>query len=586
MFDSSRLTPRIRTVISPSLFSLLFVTSSRALDNPADGFVMCLDQQYQFGSFGGSGCWGWTDSAGREYAFMGIQPGIVCVDVTGRRIVDTIPGPQSNCGTVFWREMKHYSHYLYAVSLCTGTNQGLQIIDLKYLPDSLHLVRTYAPPGSVTALEFCIDTITGYAYIDNSTLNGFRVVSLADPENPVDVNNVALPDIHDLTAFKDTVWVTERLNSTFSIWDLTNKAAPQFITRVTMPDGGLAHNLWPTDDRHYLFSTQETPGKNIKIWDILDYSDIQLAGTFIGPSGLAHNAHWWNGKLFIAHFESGLMAVDVSNPAAPVTLSQFDTYPVAESPNFNGAWGVYPHTQTGRVWGSNLDGKLTILTSEQVDVAADSLVAIDTSAASGFRVVVPVHLTNGASVNEVIIPIDYSGALNLNFDSISVSGLRTNGWTKSKILTGSPGSRRDVWKITGPAISDGTGAVAKIFLRIPAAAQVGDSNPVSLGPVLFTSASESVTGCFTHTLPTRPAMLHVVSCCIGSTGNVDYDPADGFDIADLTVLVDHLFISFQPLSCPAEANIDGSVTQTPDIGDLTALVDHLFISFAPTAICQ
>jgi hypothetical protein len=80
-------------------------------------------------------------------------------------------------------------------------------------------------------------------------------------------------------------------------------------------------------------------------------------------------------------------------------------------------------------------------------------------------------------------------------------------------------------------------------------------------------------------------MLQVVSCCVGSTGNVDFDPMDGVDIADLTVLVDHLFISFQPLACPGEANIDGSVTQTPDIGDLTALVDHLFISFAPTAIC-
>ena len=39
-------------------------------------------------------------------------------------------------------------------------------------------------------------------------------------------------------------------------------------------------------------------------------------------------------------------------------------------------------------------------------------------------------------------------------------------------------------------------------------------------------------------------------CCIGSTGNVDGD--GGVDIADLTFLIDHLFINFPLLPCPNE----------------------------------
>lgn len=72
-------------------------------------------------------------------------------------------------------------------------------------------------------------------------------------------------------------------------------------------------------------------------------------------------------------------------------------------------------------------------------------------------------------------------------------------------------------------------------------------------------------------------------CCTGLTGNVDCDPGESVDIADLTRLVDHLFISFSPLCCPAEANIDtvGGV----DIADLTLLVDNLFISFTPLPGC-
>ncbi|RME30689.1 MAG: hypothetical protein D6800_01650, partial [Candidatus Zixiibacteriota bacterium] len=79
--------------------------------------------------------------------------------------------------------------------------------------------------------------------------------------------------------------------------------------------------------------------------------------------------------------------------------------------------------------------------------------------------------------------------------------------------------------------------------------------------------------------------LGTSSCCIGSTGNVDGSPSEDPDIADLTALIDHLFISFSPLPCVEEADVDSS-GGPPDIADATALIDHLFISFAPTAPCQ
>ena len=76
------------------------------------------------------------------------------------------------------------------------------------------------------------------------------------------------------------------------------------------------------------------------------------------------------------------------------------------------------------------------------------------------------------------------------------------------------------------------------------------------------------------------------SCCYGITGNINCDPGDIVDIADLTALIDHLFISFAPLCCPEEGNVNGDPGNIVDIADLTALIDHLFINFAPTAPCQ
>lgn len=57
----------------------------------------------------------------------------------------------------------------------------------------------------------------------------------------------------------------------------------------------------------------------------------------------------------------------------------------------------------------------------------------------------------------------------------------------------------------------------------------------------------------------------------------------GPDIADLTVLIDNLYISLTPLCCPAEANVDAD--PGTDISDLSALIDFLYISFTLPVAC-
>jgi len=78
--------------------------------------------------------------------------------------------------------------------------------------------------------------------------------------------------------------------------------------------------------------------------------------------------------------------------------------------------------------------------------------------------------------------------------------------------------------------------------------------------------------------------ITVEKCCAGFTGNIDNDDDNGIDIADLTFLIDHLFINFPILSCPDQANIDGE--GGIDIADLTFLIDHLFINFPETSPCK
>ncbi|MEW5795266.1 MAG: M14 family zinc carboxypeptidase [Candidatus Zixiibacteriota bacterium] len=79
-------------------------------------------------------------------------------------------------------------------------------------------------------------------------------------------------------------------------------------------------------------------------------------------------------------------------------------------------------------------------------------------------------------------------------------------------------------------------------------------------------------------------------CCVGQVGDVNGEGGDEPTIGDVTMLVDHLFVTGAELSCLSEADINQSGGSQPalediTIGDITELVDHLFISAGPLAPC-
>ncbi len=63
-------------------------------------------------------------------------------------------------------------------------------------------------------------------------------------------------------------------------------------------------------------------------------------------------------------------------------------------------------------------------------------------------------------------------------------------------------------------------------------------------------------------------------CCIGIRGNVDGDPNDLVNIADLTYLVDYLFRGGPAPPCFEEGDVNGD--GDINVADLTYLVDYLF----------
>ena len=310
---------------------------------------------------GGSDVWGYTAPDGEEYALMGVMDGIAIVRVSDMEVIDIVPGPTE--GFYYYnRDIKTYSHYAYAVATMSGTNQGLMIIDLSPLPDSVRFVGSYINGSDTLSHNLSIDTATGYAYIVKQDYTGFRVVNLADPENPEDVITVSVPlRLNDVYARNDTVYVGEYQSGSFSIFDLSDKENPQLLARVDVPNPGIVHNIWPTDDGTHIMTTEETAGKTVKMWNIEDMENIELVGEYLGVNSLAHNTHIMGDFAYISHFTAGVTVVDISDPTNLIEVAQYDTYPLNDNPNYRGCWGAYPFTQNGMVFASDMEGYLTVL---------------------------------------------------------------------------------------------------------------------------------------------------------------------------------------------------------------------------------
>ncbi len=320
---------------------------------------------------GGSDCWGYVDNEGTDYAIMGVLDGTAIVRAEDQKIITTIPGPEYG-DHYYHRDMMTYGDYLYVCHEMTGTNQGIQIIDLSPLPDSVRYVTSYdevdyAGAYATTSHNLFVDEATATLYLVRSSYDGFRVVSLDDPENLNEVGVAETPGIHDLFSRKDTVFVAEGYNKSFSIWDVTDKEnGPEFIVRVNVPGAGYVHTVWTTDDGQYLMTAEETANKTVKMWDIRDYDDIELVGEYLGESKLAHNVHIKDDLAFISHYATGVTVVDISDPTDLREVARYDTFVAHDRSSYYGAWGVYPYSPNDYVYASNVEGHLDILKFQEV----------------------------------------------------------------------------------------------------------------------------------------------------------------------------------------------------------------------------
>ncbi len=312
--------------------------------------------------------WGYTDTAGNEYAIIGLQNGTSIVDVTDPDSVEElffIEGPNS-----IWRDMKTFNDHAYITHDYTedSVGTGLLIIDLIDLPASID-THTWTGNDSLEytrAHNIYIDE-NGIVYLFGSNLFEGGAIFLDvndDPMVPEYVGNYSTHYIHDGFVRGDTMWASEIYEGIFTVVNVSNKQNPITIASNETPFR-FTHNCWLSDDGHFLFTTDERSGAPVAAYDVSDLSNIKETDQYFSSPGsgvIPHNVTVLNNFLIISYYRDGVRVVDATDPGNLVETEYFDTSPFDPDDGFQGCWGVYPYLPSGNILASDREEGLFVLT--------------------------------------------------------------------------------------------------------------------------------------------------------------------------------------------------------------------------------
>jgi choice-of-anchor B domain-containing protein len=324
--------------------------------------------------------WGWVDAAhgNTEYAILGSGLGTHFIDISvpsNPVEKDFVLGFRTSC---IWREYKSYGNYLYVTSDDPVPN-SFQIIDMSYLPDSVHVVYD----GNTIferAHTLYIDGDKLYIgsvkeHMPGGSNYSMAVYSLANPELPtllraLNSDDPSITWVHDMFVRNDTVYASCGYQGLFMY--KYNVGANNFTTINTLTsyvDQGYNHSSALTPDGKTLVFCDEVPaGKVVKILDVTDITNVNMADTINSHFGAtAHNPYvLGNDRAIIASYQDGVQIYDISNPTNVSITGFFDTDTLHgvndgfTTQAYHGAWGAYVDLPSGLILSSDMQNGLYI----------------------------------------------------------------------------------------------------------------------------------------------------------------------------------------------------------------------------------
>lgn len=309
-----------------------------------------------------SSIWGYTTPEGKEFALVGTTRGLSIVDISNP--VAPIKAHFINGVQGTWREVKTYSHFAYVSQDNSNNEEGVLIIDLKNVGDSVQSKDFRGGPINVRKVHTLWTDSLGYLYLFGGTQGGCVIYSIKeDPWNPIYVGKTSDEYIHEGYTRGDTLWAANVFAGTVSVWDLRDRSNPVKIAAFNTPMN-FTHNAWLSDDSKTLFTTDEKNAASVAAYDVSEITDVKLMDEWkLRPSeqSIPHNVHVLDDYLVISHYTEGVVICDALDPRKIITVGKYDTSPNFSGGGFNGCWGVYPYFSSGLIIASDIQRGMFVL---------------------------------------------------------------------------------------------------------------------------------------------------------------------------------------------------------------------------------
>ena len=313
--------------------------------------------------------WGFVDGSGIEYAIMGTRDETFIYDLSvpeDPQEILRIPGNYT-----VWRDFKDYNNFIYGTA--DAGDQGLLIIDMNAPQDSIpwqYYNEEITVKGLTSNWGNCHNLYIdddGLAYFSGCDFNNGGVIIFdlnPDPWIPTFAGTGIAQYSHDNFSRDSIIYSADIKAGTFTIQDVRDLNNPILLIEESTTSEK-AHNIWPSDDGKYVFTTDETSFGNLDAYDVSDPNNVELLDFYRperskGDPVIPHNTHYLNGYLVTSWYTEGIVIVDGNKPDNLVPVAQYDTYD-PNSFGFNGCWGAYPYLPSGLVIGADIQSGLFVL---------------------------------------------------------------------------------------------------------------------------------------------------------------------------------------------------------------------------------
>ncbi len=402
------------------------------------------------------------------------------IHVTLRSNPDPYPAYQSYAGV--WGD----GNYAYVGS---ERRNGVLIYDITN-PDAPVLASYYGMNGPIDMED--IKVANGIGYFADNMGSGLHIVDVSNPANPTllsqitsanggfdnthkvaiwqnfvfipqnlvspalikvfDVSNPSSPVLKTTFTATDPKWVndidiqTNTAGQTLlytagwggkcDIWDITNIATSAPVLLGSFSAGVDGSSASATADGNYLaYATKNPNGTSfVTIYNVSNPASVTVASTLtmsaLGIDAVTpHDPRIMGNLLYVSWFQAGTLIFDITNPAAPVFVGSYDTWPGAVSPmQLDGDWGVYPYLGQDKVLLSDRNTGLYVVdaTSVSSQPALYNLLLNPTTVLAGASSTGTVYLVGVAGSSGVLVNTSSDNPAAVTPASVAVPNLSTS----------------------------------------------------------------------------------------------------------------------------------------------------------------